>query len=100
MGVFAWFCLHVWTFWGALRAFVGVFSGVWVPALAWLGLPCQFFPVSLLTKDRRGVCGGVMLRRAGVHRRSFLLSRTFSLGTKPTAWCIIVVYCSAAPFPP
>ena len=53
-------CLHVWTFWGALRAFVGVFGGVWVPVLAWLGLPCQFFPVSLLTKDRRGGegCGG------------------------------------------
>ena len=47
------FCLHVWTFWGVLGARVGVFGGLGVLALVWLGLPCRFFPVSKLTKDRR-----------------------------------------------
>ena len=62
------FCLHVWTFWGVLGARVGVFGGLGVLALVWLGLPCRFFPVSKLTKDRRldgeGVCRGFLLSRA------------------------------------
>lgn len=64
------FCLHVWTFWGVLGARVGVFGGLGVLALVWLGLPCRFFPVSLLTKDRRleGEVGVMVGAVGGSHR--------------------------------
>ena len=65
-------------FWGVLGARVGVFGGLGVLALVWLGLPCRFFPVSKLTKDRRLVC---VVR---------------CCGCKYT----VVVSCSARTFPP
>jgi len=61
----------------------GWFWVVWVPRSRVVGFALMFFPVSLLTKDRRweGVvsefCHLLILAMRLVHRRSFLLSRTF-----------------------
>lgn len=79
------FCLHVWTFWGVLGARVGVFGGLGVLALVWLGLPCRFFPVSLLTRDRGGGWGGWCGSVGGVRVESGIRDE---VGYKILRWCV------------
>ena len=44
MGVFAWFCLHVWMFWGVLGARVGVFGVCGVSGSRVVVCALQVFP--------------------------------------------------------
>ena len=77
-------CLHVWTFWGALRAFVGVFGGLRVPVLMWLGVPCRFSPCHYCL-EIEGVGGGVRVSVGDVRVESGIRDE---VGYKILRWCV------------